>query len=100
MILSGRSSDEIKHISNFAHHAGIVYQLQDDILDATADPTVLGKAIGQDEGKINIVRSYGIDEAKQLKEKHLASALNALQNLPFPTKLLSGIVMNFASRTF
>jgi geranylgeranyl pyrophosphate synthase len=55
MILSGRSSDEIKHISNFAHHAGIVYQLQDDILDATADPTVLGKAIGQDEGKINIV---------------------------------------------
>lgn len=99
MVLAGRSTVEIENLTTFAHHAGIVYQLQDDILDVTASSEQLGKKTGQDEGKNNIVRTYGVDEAIRLRDEHFQAALEALRKLPFETTLLSGTVTYFASRT-
>lgn len=99
MVLAGRSTVEIENLTTFAHHAGIVYQLQDDILDATANSEQLGKKTNKDEGKNNIVRTYGVDEAIRLRDRHFQAALEALSKLPFETTLLSGTVTYFASRT-
>jgi len=52
--LAGNAIDEqIKNIRNFANALGLAFQIQDDLLDLTADEKVLGKHIGQDiiEGK-------------------------------------------------
>ncbi len=51
--LGGASAEEALLIREFALKAGIAFQIQDDLLDLTADQAELGKTIGQDlvEGK-------------------------------------------------
>lgn len=98
MMLTGRPETESRSIQAYAYHAGIVFQLRDDILDATASASQLGKDTGADNGKINIVQAYGLEHATQLMEKHLCSAVANCQALPFNTQLLEGVVRHFATR--
>lgn len=35
-------------LARYGHHIGLAYQVVDDLLDWTADPAVLGKAVGED----------------------------------------------------
>lgn len=99
MILQGRSEEEQSHIKSYARHAGLVFQLRDDILDATALSNVTGKDSQQDVAKQNIVNLLGIEEAIKLLETHLQAAVYSCTQLPFPTDLLQNTVRYFASRT-
>lgn len=64
--------DEIKALSTFGRNIGIAFQIQDDLLDITADEAEFGKKIGGDlmEGKktfllINaLIKSKGKDKLK------------------------------------
>jgi geranylgeranyl pyrophosphate synthase len=98
LMLTDRPAAEIELVKKYAHHAGIVFQLRDDILDMTASAETLGKDAGNDEGKTNIARLQGIPEAERLMHAHLNDALQSLQALPFNTNLLQGIVSHFATR--
>ena len=98
MMLMGRSDDEINHLKKFAHHAGIVFQIQDDILDMTSTAETMGKDIQNDVNKANLARVCGVDEARRIMEQHLADAIDACRALPFKTNLLQGTVRHFAAR--
>ena len=52
-VLGGAPSSDIPIVRGFAREAGLAFQMQDDLLDLTADQTELGKTVGQDivEGK-------------------------------------------------
>ncbi|MCX6153964.1 MAG: polyprenyl synthetase family protein [Candidatus Kapabacteria bacterium] len=60
------SENEIRVIETFARSLGIAFQLQDDLLDLTAEQLKFGKKIGQDiiEGK----KTYIVLKAKELVE--------------------------------
>lgn len=47
------STDELSYLDDYAYNLGIAFQIQDDLLDITADQAKFGKQIGQDllEGK-------------------------------------------------
>jgi len=68
--LGGGTDTQIELLRAFAQNIGIAFQIQDDILDLTADVQELGKTIGQDivEGK----KTYLIIRATELvtKESH------------------------------
>jgi geranylgeranyl pyrophosphate synthase len=98
MMVMGRPAAEITLVERYAHHAGIVFQIRDDILDATASTEVLGKDSGNDTGKANLVRSYGLDDACDLMAGHLAAAVDCCHRLPFDTRLLECAVRHFALR--
>jgi geranylgeranyl pyrophosphate synthase len=98
MMLENRPTDEIELIRRYAHHAGIIFQIRDDILDLTSSADILGKDTGTDVGKVNIVRAYGLAAAQQLMQVHLASAVKCCSQLPFDTTLLEGMVLHFAQR--
>ncbi|HEX7042771.1 MAG TPA: polyprenyl synthetase family protein, partial [Patescibacteria group bacterium] len=98
MMLEKRSKEEIEHIKQFAHHAGLVFQIKDDILDASSTKEELGKDVEQDVDKINIVRLYGLQKAEELMNYHLAEAIKNCKDLPFNTNLFEGIVKYFAER--
>jgi geranylgeranyl pyrophosphate synthase len=99
MMLTGRPVGEIQHIKEYAHHAGIVFQIRDDLLDTTATSENLGKDTGSDGSKVNVVRAYGADEAQRCMQQHLEAAIAACQAMPYNTYLLQGIVTHFAERT-
>lgn len=47
-ILGGGTPAQIEHLSNFGYNLGLAFQIQDDLLDFTADEGKLGKKIGSD----------------------------------------------------
>ncbi len=98
MVLEGRPPPEVELIKRYAYHAGVVFQIRDDILDATAHSLRTGKDSDLDVGKVNLVRVYGLDRASQLMQTHLSEALASCRELPFPTTLLEGVVTAFATR--
>ncbi|GAA1375238.1 polyprenyl synthetase family protein [Catellatospora chokoriensis] len=98
LMLLDRPRVEIELVTRYADHAGIVFQARDDILDATASSEQLGKDSGNDVGKANLVRVYGLAQARRLMEQHRDAAVDSCAALPFDTRLLQGIVEHFAAR--
>lgn len=68
---------------------GLAFQIQDDILDATATEAQMGKRVGKDEGKGKITYPLllGINGARQALQEATEHALCQLQSLPNPQPL-------------
>ncbi|WP_161934804.1 polyprenyl synthetase family protein [Frankia sp. R43] len=98
MMLLGRPDREISLVERYARHAGIVFQIRDDLLDLTATDDLLGKDTGHDTGKVNAVRAFGRAEAERLVHHHLAEAVGACADLRFDTRLLEAMAHHFATR--
>lgn len=61
-------------LSEYGRLLGLAFQIEDDMLDVTADPRTLGKSTGKDErdGKLTFVTALGLDGARQILEQTLA----------------------------
>ncbi len=98
MMLAGRAKAEIELMRRYAHHAGIAFQIRDDFLDATSAAERIGKDVGNDTGKANLVRTHGPATATRLIESHVDDALTACARLSFDTRLCAAAVRYFATR--
>ena len=69
----------------YAQAIGLAFQVQDDILDITADSTTLGKNAGSDLAldKSTYPKLLGLDGAKRKAEQLVAEAKAELQDLDF-----------------
>lgn len=47
-VLSAASPDRVQQIRGYGHNLGVAFQIVDDVLDYTGDPSELGKPIGSD----------------------------------------------------
>lgn len=101
-ILGGGSSVQVSALGNYGLNLGIAFQIQDDLLDISADEKKFGKTIGGDlvEGKktflflealeksrgedrkqlIKIIERKGIRRNQVLKYKHLYEKLGVLDD--------------------
>lgn len=77
---AGANNQEIESLNLYAKYLGYAFQLQDDLLDLTADEAEFGKSIGQDiqEGKKTYMILYAKenlmkDEQKELMDKFYAN---------------------------
>jgi farnesyl diphosphate synthase len=79
-LLGRASEDEQRALQAYAGHAGLAFQIADDILDVEAAPAELGKATGKDaaRGKATFVTLYGLAGARQRCGDLVAQALAAL----------------------
>lgn len=98
MMLTGQPEQQTDITRRFANHAGIVYQIRDDILDVTSTSQDTGKDSGMDNAKRNLVRAYGLEESRRQLSHHLGQADARCHELPFNTSLLQGMVRYFAER--
>jgi geranylgeranyl diphosphate synthase type II len=73
-ILAGASPVEIQALTEYGHNIGLAFQIRDDILDsrqfASQDPCQ----------HPNAASFYGVEEAKKKLERHVRSALEALDS--------------------
>jgi len=81
--LAGSSQEVTGHLARFAEAIGLAFQIQDDILDATADTKVLGKSAGKDlrDQKSTYVTLCGLDEARGYLADTIREARAALASL-------------------
>lgn len=99
-ILGGATESQLKDLESFAYHLGLLFQIQDDILDVIGDDKKLGKAAGSDEGlnKSTYPKLLGLEDATTLRNQHADTAKESLRKIEANTKLLEEIVDYFNDR--
>ena len=97
-ILAGAKEAELIHISEVGEAFGLLFQLQDDILDVSGDETKLGKPLHSDEknNKYTYFNLLGTDRAKKLIEEKNDYIIDNLKNLCSKNNDYDGFIIDFA----
>lgn len=87
---------EMEALKNFAYHAGIAFQIKDDLLDVEGELTLVGKPIGQDieNNHSTFVTILGTVGAQKAMWEHYSFAIEALQKVSCNTTFLKQL-LNF-----
>nr|WP_309100903.1 polyprenyl synthetase family protein [Fredinandcohnia onubensis] len=99
-ILSKVNEREIEALKKFAYHAGIAFQIKDDLLDVEGAPVLLGKMVGKDviNNQSTFVTILGLEGAKKEMWEHYCKAMEVLQDLQLKTSFLKQILNYFVHR--
>jgi geranylgeranyl diphosphate synthase, type II len=86
--------------SAFGKELGLLFQIVDDILDATGTAEELGKTPGKDEaaGKVTYVSLHGLERARALADEARARVGASLEALPGDTAVLAELVSAIRER--
>ncbi|MDO6385863.1 polyprenyl synthetase family protein [Uliginosibacterium sp. 31-12] len=101
--LAGEVSDEaLQHLDRYAKSIGLLFQVVDDILDATADTATLGKTAGKDAAndKPTYVSILGLAESRALAAELTAEAEQALAGFGSEASRLRELAHYITSRQF
>jgi farnesyl diphosphate synthase len=76
-IMGRASADKRERLAKFGAQLGLVFQLADDLIDATGSAAAAGKATGKDaaRGKATSVALHGVDKARTELEAAIAEAV-------------------------
>ena len=99
-ILAGANSQQLDALTNYAENFGLAFQITDDILDVIGDEKNLGKPVGSDakNNKSTYVTLTSIDEAKNLAQKAVNDAVDALKNFGAEADFLRDLVKYLIGR--
>ena len=67
-IIAGLPKEKLEKLFNFGEHLGLLFQVQDDIIDATMDEKEAGKTTGNDKYKNSFVNLLGLKKAKEYRD--------------------------------
>ncbi|CRK85093.1 polyprenyl synthetase family protein [Neobacillus massiliamazoniensis] len=99
-ILANADEFEMETLKNFARHAGIAFQIKDDLLDVEGDKNLLGKPIGKDAENNNstFVSILGKEGARKEMWENYCLAMEALHAVPRNTTFLKHLLNYFVNR--
>ncbi|WP_242837415.1 polyprenyl synthetase family protein [Desulfitobacterium metallireducens] len=99
-ILAQEKEAQIEALKEFAHHAGIAFQIKDDLLDAEGDPVLLGKLTGKDVENNNstFVTLLGSEGARKEMWDHYCQAMEELEYVPRNTTFLKQLLNYIVKR--
>lgn len=99
-VLGGADEEQISIVEKAANAIGLAFQIQDDILDVTADSKELGKPAHSDEknNKVTYVTLFGLDTAREHVEKLSKQAADDLAGLKGDNQFLDELIMEMAHR--
>ncbi len=83
-IISNLDERVVKSWYEFGLDLGVLFQIEDDLLDVVSDEKEIGKPINNDEHKNTYVSILGLNEAKKQKEKLLLKVQKQLLKFPKP----------------
>ncbi len=84
-IAAGADDEDAQRFAAFGHELGWLFQLVDDLLDATGSSESLGKTPGKDErsGKVTAVDAFGgVDALRAAVDEQLRTCLDLAASLP------------------
>ncbi|HWQ70939.1 MAG TPA: polyprenyl synthetase family protein [Desulfitobacteriaceae bacterium] len=99
-ILAGEKESQIGSLKKFARHAGIAFQIKDDLLDAEGDPALLGKLTGKDTENKNatFVTILGREGAGKEMWDHYCQAIEELAKIRLDTVFLKQLLNYLVNR--
>jgi geranylgeranyl diphosphate synthase type II len=80
-IYAGADDEQLAALTGYGTHAGLAFQIVDDLLDVEQPSSVLGKTAGKDaeQHKITFPAVYGIGRSHEMAEEERMAALLALK---------------------
>ncbi len=80
-ICAGADSRQLAALACYGQHAGLAFQIVDDILDVEQSSEALGKTAGKDaeQHKITFPAVYGLEESHRMAEQERRGAHRALE---------------------
>ncbi|PWU66940.1 polyprenyl synthetase family protein [Gracilibacillus dipsosauri] len=101
-ILAKASEEERSSLKKIAYHAGIAFQIKDDLLDVEGDLQLLGKPVGNDQqnNSSTFVTILGMDGAKKEMWNHYCEAVETIDRLPYETNFLRQLLDFFVNREY
>lgn len=99
-ILGNGSSKQIEQLQAYAKNIGLAFQVTDDLLNVTGDPSVTGKEVGTDKArnKCTYPALIGISESETYAKKLVNNALNAIELFDNKSDPLRAIAMYVIER--
>lgn len=90
-VIGGASEENESRLADFAWNLGMAFQLIDDVLDFTAEESVLGKPVGGDlrEGKVTLPLIYALQECSPSERAMVETVLQerSYSTVPFRSVL-------------
>jgi len=82
-MLAQADETKVNACSRYGKAAGLLFQIADDILDATEDSKMLGKSAGKDaaQHKATYVSLLGLERAREMADEMHGLAVEALAPL-------------------
>jgi len=97
---AGADEAEVESVRSYGREIGLAFQIVDDILDATATSSELGKTVGKDaeQNKATYPGLLGMDVAKREAETRVRDAVDHLTRCGIDSILLGGLAKFVANR--
>ena len=98
---AGAPEEDVAAMARFGMALGLAFQVQDDVLDRTADAQALGKTPGKDErsGKATYPALLGLDASKAEAARLVHAALDEIPARARVRERLEGIARSAVDRT-
>ncbi|MDN3016572.1 polyprenyl synthetase family protein [Paenibacillus sp. BSR1-1] len=99
-IIAGATQSQIENLSAFAHHLGLAFQIQDDILDVVGNEHLIGKPVGSDKTnqKSTYPKLLSLDGARDALHRQIKLSKDYLEKTGLDTNLLMELTDLVASR--
>jgi len=101
-IAAGASEARIASLRRYGERIGLAFQIVDDILDVTATPEQLGKAVGRDEaaGKATYPALHGLEASRAKAEELVDAAIDDVRSLGVDSLWLEALAGFVTERLF
>ena len=99
-VLAGAETESVEKLEIIAEKIGLAFQIQDDILDVTANEELLGKPLHSDEknGKQTYVALAGLEEAREAVARLSNDAVALFDTLPYENAFLRELLLSLITR--
>lgn len=100
VLAAGGRDNQLRAAEAYAHHLGLAFQVQDDILDYTATTEVLGKTAGSDRSnnKMTFMSLMNLHDARHIVSDQTHYAIAALHNNFENTDFLESLAIYLEER--
>ncbi len=100
VLAAGGKENQLYAAESYAHHLGIAFQVQDDILDYTATTEALGKTAGLDQtnNKTTFMSMMSLHDARHIVSDQTHYAIAALHNNFENTDFLESLAIYLEER--
>ena len=100
--LAANAGDEsTEAVSRYGRSIGLLFQITDDILDATSTTEAMGKSVGKDSAgeKNTFVTLWGLEAAKEMAEREREEAIRAASAMGEQGQWFEAFAQLMATRT-
>ncbi len=93
-LVAGATPQAVRALGSYGAQLGLAFQMVDDLLDVTGDPSDMGKAVGVDQARFKATYPavHGVDGTQEQARLAGDSALDELAELPGDQSVLVGMV--------